>query len=199
MLAQHHAPPPRLTPAPPANRFAPQDFVAPREVIWLNGAPGSGKGVSTPHIMAARGMGRSVCVSSLLAAATEAKPFIEAGEMIADSVVGDLLLEALLQPASSGLDTPELSLVVDGFPRTAVQVRWLGSMGACPALCCAVCVRAVCVTGRHSISSLAATALQARGKPNAEQRMLSWCESSCSSSTAAAAAAAAATLTNSPC
>jgi hypothetical protein len=44
--------------------------------------------------------------------------------MVADATVGDLLLEALLQPASAGLSTADLNAVVDGFPRTAVQV-WL--------------------------------------------------------------------------
>ncbi|KAF8073219.1 Abcb9 [Scenedesmus sp. PABB004] len=101
------------------------NFSAPREVIWLNGAPGSGKGVSTPHIMKARGMARSVCVSSLLSGAPEARGFIEAGEMIGDHVVGDLLLEALLLPASAGLTTAELNVVIDGFPRTAVQVDFV--------------------------------------------------------------------------
>jgi hypothetical protein len=47
--------------------------------------------------------------------------------MIADSTVGDLLLEALLQPASTGLSTAALNAVVDGFPRTAVQVCGGGS------------------------------------------------------------------------
>jgi hypothetical protein len=55
----------------------------------------------------------------------DARRLIEAGEMIPDTLVGDLLLEALL------LDEPglqdDLGFVVDGFPRTACQVRinWL--------------------------------------------------------------------------
>lgn len=50
----------------------------------------------------------------------DARRLIEAGEMIPDTLVGDLLLEALL------LDEPglqdDLGFVVDGFPRTATQV-----------------------------------------------------------------------------
>jgi len=38
----------------------------PREIIFLNGAPGSGKGVNTPHILQTRGFDSSICVSSLL-------------------------------------------------------------------------------------------------------------------------------------
>lgn len=51
----------------------------------------------------------------------DARRLIEAGEMIPDTLVGDLLLEALL------LDEPglqdDLGFVVDGFPRTACQVQ----------------------------------------------------------------------------
>jgi adenylate kinase family enzyme len=81
------------------------------------------QGVSTPLILKARGMTRSVCVSSLLNTAREARKYIDAGEMMPDHVVGDLLLEALLVPASAGLSAADLNLVVDGFPRTAVQVQ----------------------------------------------------------------------------
>eukprot|EP00878_Enallax_costatus_P008241 GHUV01008615.1.p1 GENE.GHUV01008615.1~~GHUV01008615.1.p1 ORF type:complete len:600 (+),score=182.10 GHUV01008615.1:310-2109(+) len=104
------------------------DFAAPREVIWLNGAPGSGKGVSTPHILKARGLTRSICMSSLLSSAAEARKFIDSGEMIADHVVGDLLLDALLLPVSDGVSPTDLNTVVDGFPRTAVQVDFLKLM-----------------------------------------------------------------------
>jgi hypothetical protein len=47
--------------------------------------------------------------------------------MMTDATVGDILLEELLQPASAGMSTADLNCVVDGFPRTAVQVRvfWL--------------------------------------------------------------------------
>lgn len=101
------------------------DFAAPREIVWLNGAPGSGKGVSAPHIQDVRGMTKSINISSLLAHAPEAQPYIAAGEMISDATVGDLVLEELLQPASTGSSTAELNCVVDGFPRTAVQVDFV--------------------------------------------------------------------------
>lgn len=51
----------------------------------------------------------------------EARRLVDAGEMIPDQMVGDLLLEALL------LDEPglqdDLGFVVDGFPRTSTQER----------------------------------------------------------------------------
>jgi hypothetical protein len=60
----------------------------------------------------------------------EARRLVDSGEMIPDQMVCDLLLEALL------LDEPglqdDLGFVVDGFPRTATQVRTL-------VLCLSVC------------------------------------------------------------
>lgn len=98
-----------------------QSYRVPREIIWLNGAPGSGKGINTTHILKARGLSRSVTISSLLAASPEAKKLIDKGEMITDVLVGDVLLEAVL----SSPEQDELGLVVDGFPRTALQVDFL--------------------------------------------------------------------------
>eukprot|EP00882_Tetradesmus_deserticola_P019249 GHRQ01020707.1.p1 GENE.GHRQ01020707.1~~GHRQ01020707.1.p1 ORF type:complete len:460 (+),score=213.56 GHRQ01020707.1:50-1381(+) len=100
-----------------------QDFRVPREVVWLNGAPGSGKGVNTGHILKTRGLTKHFTVSGLLESYPEARRLVDAGEMIPDQMVCDLLLEALL------LDEPglqdDLGFVVDGFPRTATQVDFL--------------------------------------------------------------------------
>ncbi len=41
-----------------ASRTAP--LHAPAEVVWLNGAPGSGKGANTPFIMESRGITRAI-------------------------------------------------------------------------------------------------------------------------------------------
>lgn len=51
---------------------------------------------------------------------------IERGEMIPDTLVGDVLLEALL---IKGCQTLECGILVDGFPRTALQVRGAGAKG----------------------------------------------------------------------
>jgi adenylate kinase family enzyme len=93
---------------------------APRELVWLNGAPGSGKGTNTPFILRSRGLGRAVCVSSLLAA--EQSAAINAGALVSDAAVVDALLAALLDP-SRGAEAA--GAVVDGFPRTPLQVDFL--------------------------------------------------------------------------
>lgn len=99
------------------------------------------QGVSTQHILKTRGMTRSICMSDLLSSAAETQKFIEAGEMIADHVVGDLLLDALLLPVSAGVNTTDLNAVVDGFPRTAVQVRTCFQKQDCMRLClCCFCL-----------------------------------------------------------
>ena len=43
-----------------------QRLVCPREVVWLNGAPGSGKGSNLQFIMKSRGLSRAVGMSQLL-------------------------------------------------------------------------------------------------------------------------------------
>ena len=93
---------------------------APRELVWLNGAPGSGKGTNTPYILRSRGLSRAVCVSDLLAA--EQSAVINAGKLVSDSTVVDALLSSLLDPAH-GADA--VGAVVDGFPRTQIQVDFL--------------------------------------------------------------------------
>lgn len=47
---------------------------------------------------------------------------IERGELVPDSLVGEVLLEALLVQSCQ---VPECGILVDGFPRTALQVDFL--------------------------------------------------------------------------
>ena len=45
-----------------------QRLQSPAEIVWLNGAPGSGKGTNTPFILESRGLSRAVtmCVTTSL-------------------------------------------------------------------------------------------------------------------------------------
>ncbi len=38
----------------------------PAEIVWLNGAPGAGKGANTPYMLKSRGLSRAVSMSSVL-------------------------------------------------------------------------------------------------------------------------------------
>ncbi|GAX75664.1 hypothetical protein CEUSTIGMA_g3108.t1 [Chlamydomonas eustigma] len=94
----------------------------PREVVWLNGAPGAGKGVNTAHIMKIRGLQASISLSDILGDNAESRDIIRRGDMLPDALVGDLLLAALLINSCSA---PECGVLVDGFPRTSLQVDFL--------------------------------------------------------------------------
>lgn len=96
-------------------------LVAPKEVVWLNGAPGSGKGANTPFILQSRSLSRSITMSDLLETLPALKARIDAGDLLPDSLVCDALLDAIFNPeAADGA-----GVLIDGFPRTATQVDLL--------------------------------------------------------------------------
>ncbi len=91
----------------------------PKELILLGGAPGAGKGTHTKFIMKARGLTcRPIVVSDLLTT-PEAQKIKDSGGMVGDrEVIGILLRKLLEQDFRDGA-------VLDGFPRTRVQVECL--------------------------------------------------------------------------
>lgn len=100
-------------------KYGEENLVFPREIFWLNGAPGAGKGTQTRFIMEYCGLtARPIVISDLLNS-PEARRLKDAGMMVGDREVTSLLMEELLQPER------ETGVVVDGFPRTKVQVECL--------------------------------------------------------------------------
>jgi adenylate kinase len=91
----------------------------PREIIWLGGAPGAGKGTNTPFILRERGITAPALVTSDLLNAPEMRRIKDSGNLVGDADVVSLLLERLLEPAHT------TGVVVDGFPRTEVQVEFV--------------------------------------------------------------------------
>ena len=91
----------------------------PREFIWLGGAPGAGKGTNTPFIAQARDITAPPIVISALLTTPQAVAIKNAGQMVGDREVIGLLLEELLDPKYQD------GVIVDGFPRTKVQVECL--------------------------------------------------------------------------
>jgi adenylate kinase len=89
----------------------------PREIIWLGGAPGAGKGTNTPFILRERGITAPPIVTSDLLNAPGMRVIKDAGGLVGDADVVRLLFERLLEPAHV------TGVVVDGFPRTRVQVE----------------------------------------------------------------------------
>jgi adenylate kinase len=94
--------------------------------IVLLGAPGAGKGTQAANIIEAYGV-EHISTGDILRAAVanatplglEAKRYMDAGELVPDSVVIGLVKERLSQP-----DT-EAGFILDGFPRTTAQAEAL--------------------------------------------------------------------------
>lgn len=91
----------------------------PREIILLGGAPGSGKGTNTEFIMELRDLTCRPIVISELLDSPQAKRIKDAGGMVGDREVIAILLRKLLEPEYVN------GALVDGFPRTKVQVECL--------------------------------------------------------------------------
>jgi len=91
----------------------------PKELILLGGAPGAGKGTNTDFIREVRGISSEPIVISALLDSPDARKIKESGGMVGDEEVLRLLLRELLKPQFRD------STVLDGFPRTKVQVECL--------------------------------------------------------------------------
>lgn len=91
----------------------------PKELILLGGAPGSGKGTNTAFICEVKGISANPVVISELLDSPDAKKIKANGGMVGDEEVLRLLLRELLKPQFRD------SVVLDGFPRTNVQVECL--------------------------------------------------------------------------
>ena len=97
-----------------------------RTGIILIGAPGSGKGTQAKRIKERLGYAH-ISTGDLLRAAVKAgselgqkaKGFMDAGQLVPDDLVIDLLKEALDQPAAAK------GFLLDGFPRTMPQAAAL--------------------------------------------------------------------------
>ena len=91
----------------------------PKEIILLGGAPGAGKGTNTAFIARARGLTCPPVVVSALLDSPEAQALKNAGNMVGDREVVRLVYRHLLRPEYHD------GVILDGFPRTNVQVECL--------------------------------------------------------------------------
>ncbi|KAG2176042.1 hypothetical protein INT44_000521 [Umbelopsis vinacea] len=101
------------------DHYGRENLHLPRELIFLMGAPGSGKGTHTPSILRARGITNPPISVSNLLDTPECKELINRGQMISDRTVMEMLFHALLDC------DPTVGVLVDGFPRTEIQVEAL--------------------------------------------------------------------------
>jgi adenylate kinase len=101
------------------SEFGHEHLRFPKEFILLGGAPGAGKGTNTAFIAKVRGLTCQPMVISSLLNSPEARALKDAGNMVGDRDVIRLVLRELLRPEY--LD----GVILDGFPRTHVQVECL--------------------------------------------------------------------------
>src|SRR5262245_57819538 len=99
--------------------FGRENLRFPKEIILLGGAPGAGKGTNTAFISKTRGLTCPPIVISALLDSPEAKAIKDAGNMVGDREVVGLVLRRLLHPYY------QHGAILDGFPRTKVQVECL--------------------------------------------------------------------------
>ncbi|KAL9650330.1 hypothetical protein ABK040_014984 [Willaertia magna] len=99
------------------DKFGRNRLYFPKEIYFLVGAPGSGKGTMLKYINAQRGLtARPITVSELLNSA-EMQEIKNSGKLISDRQVIEAVFTKLLDPMN------ENGVVVDGFPRTVVQAQ----------------------------------------------------------------------------
>jgi adenylate kinase len=99
--------------------FGRENLWFPKEIILLGGAPGAGKGTNTAFIAKTLGITEPPLITSVLLDSPEAKTIKDAGNMVGDREVVGLVLRRLLQPRYRH------GVILDGFPRTKVQVECL--------------------------------------------------------------------------
>jgi len=99
--------------------FTRESLRFPKEIILLGGAPGAGKGTHTDFIAKTRGLTCGPIVISALLDSPDAQRLKDAGNMVGDREVIGLLFRRLLRPEYRD------GVILDGFPRTKVQVECL--------------------------------------------------------------------------
>ena len=99
-------------------------LVFPKCIFWLNGAPGAGKGTNTALIMERRGFSSGPVVVSDLLQTPEVRKIMDAGLLVGDKEVMELLFRKLTDPAFRA------GVIVDGFPRTLIQCDCLRLLAA---------------------------------------------------------------------
>ncbi len=99
--------------------YGEEKLLFPSEIFWVNGAPGAGKGTHTSTMMRFRDFTAKPIIISELLQSDEAVKRKSAGVLVGDAEVCSLLLHRLLHPHYAR------GAVVDGFPRTMVQVEFL--------------------------------------------------------------------------
>jgi adenylate kinase len=91
--------------------------VFPEEIVWVNGAPGSGKGTNTRNIMRELKISARPIVVSDLLNADKFRQKIDQGLLIDDEEVTLLVFEKIIE------ENHQRGIIIDGYPRTKLQAQ----------------------------------------------------------------------------
>lgn len=89
----------------------------PEHIVWLNGAPGAGKGTHTPLLLKRCGITPAPVGISDLLQAPEARKIMDAGLLVGDEEVTTLLFKKILSSVY------QKGVMIDGYPRTLPQAE----------------------------------------------------------------------------
>jgi adenylate kinase len=87
----------------------------PKEILWLNGSPGAGKGTHTKTIKKVKGYKTDSIEMSSLFKTSEIKAMMDKGILIDDKTTTLLLFRELTKPQYAE------GVIMDGYPRTIPQ------------------------------------------------------------------------------
>ena len=100
-------------------QYGKENLRFPKELILLGGAPGAGKGTNTDFIRNTRDIIAEPIVVSSLLDSPESQHIKAQGAMVGDREVVEIVYRKLLEPQYYS------GAILDGFPRTKVQVECL--------------------------------------------------------------------------
>jgi len=98
-------------------KYGEENLRFPKEILWLAGAPGAGKGAMTNIVQSHRGITSPPIEVGALLTSPAAQAIKAQGKLVGDQMVMELLLDTLLRPEYA------TGVLVDGFPRTMVQAE----------------------------------------------------------------------------
>jgi hypothetical protein len=105
-----------------------QGMVLPQHVVLLNGAPGAGKSECLPICKRVLGLPYAVQMSALLQQGGEQNQrAIKEGSLASDAEACTALLDAIVNPSCAH----HSGVIVDGFPRSKVQVWPCSQVSVC--------------------------------------------------------------------
>jgi adenylate kinase family enzyme len=100
-------------------KYGRENMKFPKEITWLAGAPGSGKGTQSRFLASCRGLRADPIIMSKLLDSPQARKIKDCGGLVGSAEVLESLLTELMNPKY------KKGVVVDGFPRSKDQVSFV--------------------------------------------------------------------------